>query len=166
MAKPIIPPLEKIRALPALLTRTIPLEYRDENGHMNMRYYSALFDDAGYRLIEMIGLSLEYHQRHGTGGFDLEHHVHYLAEVAIADQITIYVRIVSRSVKRIHYLMFMVNDTQGKLAATFECVNSFVDLKVRKTAPYPAEIAAQIDAILAVHQAVDWQAPICGVISA
>lgn len=166
MAKPIIPPLEKIMALPALLIRVIPPDYEDENGHMNMRYYLALFDDAGYGLIEMIGLSLEYHQQHGTGGFDLEHHVHYLAEVAIGDQVTIYARMFNRTAKRIHYLMFMVNNTQGKLAAIFECVNSFADLTARKTAPYPPEIAAQIDAILSVHQALDWQAPVCGVMSA
>lgn len=166
MAKPILPSLENLTALPVLLTRVIPPEYEDENGHMNMRYYLALFDDAGYSLIEMIGLSLDYHREHGTGGFDLEHHVHYLAEVAIGDQVTIYVRIVGRTAKRIHYLMFMLNDTQGKLAAIFECVNSFADLTVRKTAPYPPEITSQIDAILAIHQALDWEAPICGVISA
>ena len=63
-------------------------------------------------------------------------------------------------------LLFMVNETRGTLASIFECVNSFADLTVRRTAPYPDEIAARIDTLLAKHRALDWAAPVCGVMSA
>lgn len=164
--KPPVLPLEAITALESLYTATIPPDYLDENGHMNMRWYLALFDEAGYPLVASFGLTAEYHQQHTTGGFDLEHHLHYLNEVAVGDTVRIYARLVGRSAKRIHYLMFMVNETQGKLAAIFECVNSFADLTVRRTAPYPPEISARIDALLARHQVLDWPAPVCGVMSA
>ncbi len=75
-------------------------------------------------------------------------------------------RVLGRSAKRIHYMMFMVNETRGTLASTFECVNSFADLTVRRTALYPPEIAAKIDALLAQHQALHWDAPVCGVMGA
>jgi acyl-CoA thioester hydrolase len=133
---------------------------------MNVRGYMAIFDDAGYPLVANFGITPEYHAANGTGGFDLEHHLHYLSEVHIGDTVAIYSRLNARSAKRIHYMMFMVNETRNALAATFECVNSFADLTLRRTAPYPAEIAARIDAQLAHDTAFDWVLPLCGVMGA
>jgi acyl-CoA thioester hydrolase len=159
-------PLEKLTALDPIYRLTIPAEYRDENGHMNMRWYLHIYDDAGYPLVESVGLTQEYHQQHHTGGFDLEHHIHYLKEVHAGDTVVIYPRVLARTAKRIHYMLFMVNETRQTLASIFECVNAFADLTVRRTAPYPDEIAARIDALIAQDKALDWAAPVCGVMSA
>jgi len=164
--KPPAVPLDYIRQLTPIYQMTIPTAFRDANDHMNMRYYLHIFDDAGDVLVAQFGLTAAYHAEHHSGGFDLEHHLHYLKEVRIGDQVTIYPRLVARSAKRIHYLLFMVNETQETLASIFECVNSFADLTMRRTAPYPPAIAAQIDTILLPHQQLTWPAPICGVMSA
>jgi acyl-CoA thioester hydrolase len=145
---------------------TIPTEYEDSNGHMNVRYYMAIFDEAGYPMIEEFGLTPEYLESRGEGGFDLEHHLNYLNEVRVGDDVSVYVRIVGFTPKRTHYLMLMVNETRGNVASTFECINSYADLKIRKTAPYPLEVAERIQAFLAQHQALAWDAPVCGVMSA
>ena len=167
--QPVKPPalsLDAVQALPLLLRTVIPPEYEDENGHMNMRWYLALFDEAGYPMVAAWGLTPEFHATHHTGGYDLEHHVHYLREVAVGDRIAIYLRVVGRSAKRVHYLMFMVNETHSVLAAIFECVNAFADLTAPRMAPYPPDIATAIDAQLAQHQALGWPAPVCGVMGA
>jgi len=164
--KPPVIPLEFITALNPIYRFTIPTAYLDENGHMNMRWYPAIFDEAGYPFVASFGLTLDFHTTYQTGGFDLEHHIHYLKEVRLDDLVTIYPRILGRSAKRIHYMMFMVNETQSALAAIFECVNAFADLTIRRTAPYPEAIANQIDAQLAIHKALPWDAPVCGVMSA
>ena len=165
--KPAAISLQDIAALgPACLRMKVPEAYRDENGHMNMRWYLAIFDDAGYPLQERFGLTPEYHQRHVTGGFDLEHHIHYLKEVLPGDDVAVYARVLARTAKRIHYLMFLVNETRGTLASIFECVNSFADMKARRTAAYPAEIAAKIDAVVAEHARLAWAPPVCGVMRA
>src|SRR5215207_1952786 len=164
--KPPAIPLEDIRALPLVYRMTIPDEYRDENGHMNMRWYLHLYDEAGYPLFEQFGLTPEYHTQHQTGGFDLEHHIHYLREIYTGDTVEIYARVIARSAKRVHYVLFMVNVTQNTLASTFECVNSFADMTTRRTAPYPDDIARRIDKLLGQHTALDWDAPVCGVMSA
>jgi acyl-CoA thioester hydrolase len=62
----------------------------------------------------------------------------------------------------IHYLMFMVNESSGKVAAHFECVNALVDLQARKTTPYPAEILERIDAMLAEQNRLLWPPPVSG----
>jgi acyl-CoA thioester hydrolase len=159
-------PLKSILSLqPACWRMPVPQAYRDSNGHMNVRWYAAIFDDAGDPLHERLGLTPEFHEARGTGTMDLENHFSYVHEVMAGDRLAVYARLVARSPKRMHYLMFMGNETRDRLAAIFECVNSFVDLKVRKTAPFPEEIAARIDAEVAAGAALDWPPPVCGVMS-
>ena len=160
--RPAVIPLEKLEALPVVYRATIPERYRDMMGHMNIRWYMELYDEAGIPLFELIGLTEQHYRENGAGGFDLEHHVHYLNEVHIGDEVVVRGRLLDRSAKRLHYMLFMVNETRHLLASTFECVNSYADLKVRRTAPYPETIAAQIDAMLADHRKLDWEAPVCG----
>ncbi len=156
-------PLEQIEQLPLAYTVTIPDRYRDKMRHMNMRYYLEVYDDAGDALFETFGLTTAFYREQGSGGFDLEHHIHYLNEVHIGDSVAIYARLLDRSAKRLHYMLFMVNQSRKLLASTFECVNSYADLTVRKTAPYPETISATLDRILAAHQQLIWDAPVCGV---
>jgi acyl-CoA thioester hydrolase len=160
-------PLEKILALePACLRMTVPESYRDANGHMNVRWYAAIFDEAGDPLHERLGLTPEFHKAHGTGTMDLENHLHYLHEVMAGDDLAIFVRLVGCSAKRFHYVMFMVNESRGKLSSIFECVNAFADLKVRRMAAFPREVAAKIEAEVRAGAALDWSPPICGAMRA
>ena len=159
--------LEKVLALePACLRMTVPEAYRDENGHMNVRWYAAIFDDAGDALHARLGLTSEFHKAHGTGTMDLENHINYLHEVRACDRLAIFSRFVAYSAKRMHYLMFMVDETRGSLSAIFECINAFADLTLRKTAPFPPEIAARIETGVAAGTALDWPPPVCGAMCA
>ena len=161
--KPPSIPLQKILGLePACLRMTVPESYRDRNGHMNMRWYLAIFDEAGDDLHVRLGLTPEYHREHRTGTFDLEHHLHYLSEVNPGEDVAVYARLVAQSAKRFHYLLFMVNETRGRLAAICECMSAFADLTVRKTAPFPPAIQAQLAAWVATDAARDWPPPVCG----
>jgi acyl-CoA thioester hydrolase len=161
MRPPTITP-EQLEPLPVVYRAAVPDEYRDIMGHMNVRWYMVLYDDAGEALFKLFGQTAEYYQANGTGAFDLEHHLHYLAEVRIGDTIAIRARLLARTAKRLHYMLFMVNETRGLLSSTFECVNSHADLTTRRTAPYPPHIAEQIDALVAAHSRLPWAAPVCG----
>ena len=133
---------------------------------MNVRWYMALFDDAGDTLHEWMGLTPEFHAAHHSGTMDLEHHIQYLNEVMPGEQVTVYLRFIGLTPKRIHYLMFLVNDSRGKLASTLECINAFADLQARKTAPFPVEVAAKVAEAMRLHQSLDWPPPVCGAMSA
>jgi hypothetical protein len=69
-----------------------------------------------------------------------------------------YVALFARSTKLLRYLMFLVNETKGKPAAIFECMNAFRDLKVRKAVPFPRGIVERIDPWLDRDQKLDWTA--------
>jgi acyl-CoA thioester hydrolase len=166
--KPPTIPLEKILALePACLRTTVPEAYRDENGYLNARWYATIFDEGGDTLHERrLGLTLQFHKALGTGTMDLENHFSYVHEVMVGDRLTIFSRLVAHSPKRMHYLLFMVDESSRRLAAIFECIDSFADLKLRKTGPFPAEIAARIEAGVTAGAALDWPPPVCGAMRA
>jgi acyl-CoA thioester hydrolase len=155
-------PLGQLSSLPMVYRTEIPAEFEDRNRHMNMRWYLALFDEAGHAMDPMLGLTTDYLEVSGMGGFDLEHHLWYLAEVLIGETVAIRTRLLARSAKLVHYLMFMENETRGILASVFECVYAHTDLKARRTVPFPAPIAARIDALIAEHRALAWPAPVSG----
>jgi acyl-CoA thioester hydrolase len=140
----------------------VPAGWADSNGHVNMRWYVVLFDDAGDDLHARIGLTPDFHRENGTGTVDLEHHTNFLREILPGESVAVYTRLVARSAKRVHYLMFLVNETQGNLAAIFECINALLDTTARRTAPYPAEILAKIDAWIEKDRALDWLPPVSG----
>ena len=159
--------LENILQLePASLRMEIPLTWADSNGHMNMRWYVAIFDDAGEPLNHQLGLSPEARAPYYAGTFDLEHHTHFLKEAIPGDRVSVYTRMTGCSAKRMTYLMFLVNESRNELSAIFECVNGLVDLEARKTRPYPKEIFESIEAAVIRHSKLTWPAPVCGVMSA
>jgi acyl-CoA thioester hydrolase len=140
----------------------VPDAWADSNGHMNMRWYVALFDDAGDDLHARIGLTPDFHREHGSGTVDLEHHTNFLHEIMPGESVAVYARLVARSAKRVHYLMFLVNETKGNLAAIFECMNALLDLKARRTAAFPPPVQAKIDAWISLDSRLDWPPPVSG----
>lgn len=156
--------LEQLSTLPIYYRKTVPTDYLDEMGHMNVRWYMALFDDASYPFFASIGMHTDYYKETQSGGFALRQFVNYLAEVRVGETVVVRSRLLGRSAKRIHFMHFMINETKGKLAATMEGLGSHADLTIRRTSPYPPHIAAKIDVILDEQRKLDWDAPICGVI--
>lgn len=157
-------PTEQLEALPLFHREVISTEYLDVMGHMNVRWYMALFDAAAWNYFASFGMDRDYYERAHGGGFALQHFIQYLAEVHAGETVAIRTRTLGRSAKRIHFMHFMINETTGRLAATLEGLGSHADIEARRTSPFPEEIAAQIDEQISVQQKLDWEAPTCGVI--
>jgi acyl-CoA thioester hydrolase len=141
-------------------------EWTDRNDHVNIRYLVAVFDDAGDAFYPTVGLGDADHRGRASGTMDLEHHIHFVREVRCGDRLAIYLRIVGVGLKRFHYVMFLVNQSTGQVSSIFECVNTFVDLATRKTAPWPDDVRSALLALLERHNALSWQPPVCGSMSA
>jgi acyl-CoA thioester hydrolase len=159
--------LEQIRQIgPPCFETVAREEWTDRNEHVNIRHFIAVFDDAGDAFYPAVGLGDADHRERQSGTMDLEHHTHFVRELRPGDGIAVYLRIVGVSAKRFHYLMFLVNDTTGQMASIFECVNTFVDLKERKSAPWPAAVRAALESLRDAHSRLAWPAPVCGCMSA
>ncbi len=131
-----------------------------------MRHYLELYDAASWPSLAAVGLDPSVFLEQRRGLFDLEHHLWYLDELHVGDVVTVHWRFLERTVKRFHGVMFVVNQTRGRLASAFEYVSTGADLDARSTAPLPVEFAARLDRLIAESAALDWPAPVCGVMSA
>ncbi len=157
-------PITELEALPLFHREVIPPDYLDAMGHMNVRWYLALYDEAAWRFFASFGMDQAYYINEQGGGFALKQFIQYLAEVRVGETVAIRTRVLGRSAKRIHYMHFMINETTGRLASFMEVLGSHADMKTRRTAPFPPDLAAKLDAMLAKHQQLGWQAPVSGVI--
>lgn len=155
-----------VRRLPKTYTLTIPEDYLDSMGHMNVMWYTHLFSMGLTGLMEILGVTDAFDGSNDSGTFVLESHVRHLSEVRVGHTIHIHSRMIGRSEKRFHVIHFMTNDDKQDVSATFESVSSFVNLARRRTAPLPPNMAAPMDCLVTESQALAWEAPVCGVLSA
>lgn len=165
MTKLRFPTPNQLNPLPILYQGVVPADYLDVMGHMNVRHYLSLFDEAAWDFFVGFGMDQAYYESGQGGAFALQHFINYRAEVHQNDHLTIHGRLLGRTAKRVHFMLFMVNNSQDKLAATLESLGSHADLSQRRTSPFPSTIAANIDTILTEHRQLNWQAPVCGVIN-
>lgn len=158
--------IEQAQQLPSFHQETIPDSYLDAMGHMNIRYYMALFDDGAWKFFNSLGMTETYYRENQAGAFALRQFITYVNEAHAGDKVAVHTRIVGHSEKRIHFIHFLVNETKNTVAATMEVLGSHADLQSRRTSPYPPEILANIAETLQAHQSLYWQAPLCGILSA
>jgi acyl-CoA thioester hydrolase len=156
-------PTLNLDSLPVTFRQQIPESYRDEMGHMNVMWYTHLFSSSFDRFAAEFGFTEAYMLEHKMGSFALETHVRYLSEVHIGKHVTIRSRALARNEKRVHFMHFMTIDDTGALAATQEHVGAHIDMRIRRMAPWPPDIAACLDKLIAEQNKLGWDAPVCGV---
>ena len=157
---------EQLETLPITNEATIDEEFLDANRHMNVSWYLHLFNQATGRMYSWMGIDWPQFKSRGSSSFILEGHIRYLDEVLISQHVTLRSRLIARTPKRIHFLHFMYNDDNHSMAATYEVVLAHMDMSSRRMAPFPPFMGEKFDTVLAQHQALDWEPPVCGVMQA
>jgi acyl-CoA thioester hydrolase len=157
-------PVTKLTLLPCYHREVIPEAYLDVMGHMNVRWYMALFDTSVWHFFKSHGLDETYFRQRKMGVFALKHIVQYFSEVKVGEGVGMHIRLLGRTEKRFHFMNFMVNETSGKLAATLEVMGTHADLTLRRAAAMPREIMQKFDIQIDEDSQLDWEAPISGVI--
>jgi acyl-CoA thioester hydrolase len=157
-----IPTISQIDELPVLMRKVIPPEWKDINGHLNIAYYMHLFNDSFIPMLRTWGLEVESGWPQRWGVFDLEHHVWYLREVHVGDEVTLHCRLIARNAKRFHATLFLVNRTRGELSSALEFISTGADLECRTTAALPPQVTQPFDAMLEAHDKLSWICPTSG----
>ncbi len=112
----------------------------DVMGHMNIRHYMAMFDEASYQLLYgVFGWSGNQDSASDKGWADVRHVVEYQAEICAGDLLEIRGCIVKVGTKSVTIRYYMFNLVRDELAATLECVCVLFDLKNRKAVPLSDE---------------------------
>lgn len=124
-------------------------EWIDHNGHMNVAFFVVAFDEATDAVYEEWGLGLEYPQISGCTVFTLGMNVDYLGELFEGDAIRIQTTLIDFDSKRVHYFHRMYKETAAELVATNECLCMNVNLKTRRSQPFPAAVRTSLEAAVA-----------------
>jgi acyl-CoA thioester hydrolase len=134
-------------------------EWIDYNGHMNLAYYTVLFDYATDLLFDELGLGLDYRRATQHGTFVAETHNLYERELLVGWRVRIATQIVAADSKRLHLAHAMFALDGGYRAATQELMFLHVDLAARRVSPFPEELRRRIAEAAAAHAVLprpDW----------
>jgi acyl-CoA thioester hydrolase len=117
-----------------------------------MAYYHVLFDRAADECFEVFGLGPAYVKRSGSSFFTLEAHTTYLRELRSGDPVRVTTLILDCDAKRVHYAQEMFHAEGGYRACVSENMVMHVDMKAKRSSPFPDEVFAKIAAMRDAHR--------------
>jgi acyl-CoA thioester hydrolase len=119
----------------------------DSQQHMNTRHYAALFDDAGWLLLSILGYRRAM-ANEGIGWADVRHVTEFKQEAPLGCFLRVdgTVANVGRSSLTIQHRL--ANLETGEVLASFEGVTVCYDLAARKSRPLPDEVREAAQRIL------------------
>src|ERR1700716_778475 len=129
-------------------------QWIDYNGHLNMAYYNVMFDRAIDELWLKLGIGPGYMKARNGSTFAAECHVRYLREIHLGDPVQVAVLLVGADEKRLHTFEELRHATEGSLSPTSAHTTIHTDITARKTAPFPPDIRARVQALADAHSAI------------
>lgn len=143
--------VDKINDLSKVLTtvsRAIPLDWTDYNGHMNEARYLQAFGDATDQLMTMIGCDADYIASGGSY-FTAETHIRHLDEVHAGTKIRIDTQVIVGAGKKLH--LFHCMFAGDRLLATGEHMLIHVSLETRKASEPDDRVAIPLAKLAMAH---------------
>lgn len=163
--RPTFPTIEQVLELEKISKHTIPENWQDQNGHVNIQYYQKLYDLSGWGMFNQLGVDQTYFSERKLGLFDLEHHLYYLHELHVGDVVSLHCRYLAKNKKRMHGIVFIVNESRNQLSSTLEFIATGANLQTRRTDDFPEDVSSNLDRIINAHSSILWPAPVCGAMS-
>ncbi len=134
-----------------LYAATVPPEWIDYNGHMNVAAYVAAFDQASDAVLEHLGLGSAYRAASGCSLFVVESHVNYLHELVEGTPIRVDAQLLGHDSKRLHLFQRMYHAEAGFLAASIELLLVHVSLGERRAVALPIDALERLNALMREH---------------
>ena len=131
---------------------TVRPEWTDYNRHMNVAYYTLVFDHGVDAFFDFAGLGRAYRESTSFSTFAVEHHITYDREVLEGDEVICRSRLVGFDEKRLHHYHEMFHAVDGYRAATCEFLSLHIDLSVRRVVPMGEDRLVRLAEILAAHE--------------
>ncbi len=135
------------------VSRAVPLDWTDYNGHMNEARYLQAFGDATDRFMEIVGCDAEYIAA-GNSYFTVETHIRHIDELLAGDSLVIDTICLQGEPRKMKLFHRMLNET-GDLVATGEHLLLHVDLQTRRTSPARPRVMKKLGRIAEFHSRLD-----------
>jgi acyl-CoA thioesterase FadM len=150
------PTYDQLVGLPAYAVQPVPVAFEDINGHLNVRHYTGIASEGLDESLVELGIPQNWPTL-GHACFSAEHHVTYLNELRTGSTMSARVRLLGRSERAGHVLVYLLDDTNKRLSCVMEEIFLHIDMGTRRTAPWPADVAAAIDERVAEHAHIPWE---------
>ncbi|WP_052245302.1 thioesterase family protein [Halocynthiibacter namhaensis] len=137
-------------------TRSVPKDWIDYNGHMNLAYYVMAFDhDLDDLLDHKIGAGPSFSKTHNQGPFALQNHLHYLDELLLGEEFYCKFLMLDGDEKRVHVAGSMHRASDDAAVCVMEQILINVDHSTRRSTNYPQDIIARIAALVEDHREIE-----------
>ncbi len=114
----------------------------DQMGHMNVMWYVSKFDEATWQFIARIGLTPSY-LRSGKGSVaGVQQNISYKRELFAGSIIQVHSHLISIREKSIVFSHEMRDLERDEIAAICELTAVHMNLRERKSAPFPDDVLA------------------------
>lgn len=139
------------------VSRPVPIDWTDYNGHMNEARYLDLFSSAADRFMELIGCDVTYVAA-GSSYFTAESHLQHIAEVRAGECVRVVTQLLAGSGKKIHlfHRLFAADKAaaEGRLLATGEQFLLHVSLETRRSSVPSEALQERLRDIESKHAAL------------
>ena len=119
-----------------LKTEKVKKEWTDYNGHMNVAYYTQIYDTSSEIFLKKFKMDESASKIEKRTTFSVEAYTIYNQEVKFGDEIDVKLLFLDRDKKRLLYKLAIFNRKEKYLSSTSEILNLYVDLKSRKVAEF------------------------------
>lgn len=121
-------------------------EWIDVNDHLNMAYYSVLFDHGCDAMFDEFGITRDYVKKRQMTTYAAEFRIRYLRELHLGDKTRTSFQLLEITEKSFHYCMELIHE-DGWVSATGEGICLHIDRSGPRVAPFPPDIFARIEAL-------------------
>ena len=158
------PSYDQLAATPAYAQQPVPVAFEDVNGHLNVRHYTGIASEGLDESLVELGIPQNWPAA-GHACFSAEHHLTYLAELRTGDRMSARVRLLGRSERAAHALVYLLDESHQRLSFVMEEIFLHIDMETRRTAPWPEDVAAALDRRIAEDAALPWEPDVSGSMS-
>ena len=117
----------------------------DQFGHLNVRNYAVLFNEAQFFAYARAGFPQSVALKYGGHGVAAIGRSTFIKELPAGSLIKIDGGMVASSTKTFTFLLRMFNEETGELHATFECLEVFFNPDTRTSIPVPDELRPALE---------------------
>lgn len=126
-------------------------EWIDYNGHMNMAYYTLLFDRCADEAYAYLGFGAEYAATSGFTTYTGSFQIRYRRELHEGDRVRVHLNLLDHDNSKFHTWQELYHE-DGWLAATGEALGLHIDQAGPKVAPFPPDIYKRLAAMKKAHE--------------
>lgn len=135
--------------------RRVPARWIDGNGHLNVRWYLHIFDEAMEESLDKLGLGFILIETHGLSIMALEIGIGYKRELLKGERVHVTTQQVAFNHKRVHWMQAMYELENGRLVSTAEWITAFVDMNSRRSSAIPDDLVRLLTDLQAQHGCLD-----------